>query len=243
MPRYPAGQPIRLSTAVRDASGTPVTPGGISLIVRRPDLTPATFPTPATDGVGLYHQDLSTTDLAQLGTYRYEWVTTGTGAGVSPPPQTFDVYDPLAASVWPARSQVAKYVPERTVPADQSSDQPGADFGPLTTPTPAQADDHIAAAVDWVASATGTIAAALYSAAAEVAAVRAAGMIELAYPVRDADINTAQALLGQADRWLAALVEANEDVNVTDPGGGPGHVLPVWSFPTPVAWGDTLVWG
>jgi hypothetical protein len=242
MPRYPAGQPVRLTTTVRDADGTLVTPGTIALTLQRPDLTTAVFAAPTATGVGQYRQDLSTTDLAQLGTYRYEWVTTGTGAGVSPPPTTFDVFDPLAASQWPTRAQVAKYVPYRTIPADQSSDAPTNDFGALTTPTGEQADEHIAAAVAWVGARCGPIVPALYGSAGEVAAVRAAGMIELSYPVRDAGVNTAAALLEQAEAWLTGLCEANEDLDVTDPGGGVGHVLPQWSFPAPISFGDELIW-
>lgn len=241
MPRYPAGQPIRLSTTVRDATGTLVTPGGISLTVLRPDATLTVFAAPTADGVGQYHQDLSAVDLAQVGDYLYEWTTTGTGAGVMVGALT--VYEALAVGVYPTRPQVAKYVPQRTIVADQSSDLPGTDFGPLTTPTADQADDHIAAAVLWVADRCGTLDASLYGTAAAVAAVRAAGMIELSYPVRDADINTAEQLLAQADAWLTALCEANE---ATDGGGGgdtPSGVLARWAFPAPVAWGDTLVWG
>jgi hypothetical protein len=95
--RYASGQPIRLTTTVTDLTGAPVNPGALSLILRRPDGTQASFGSPANDGVGQYHQDLTAADLSQLGHYVYAWVATGTGAGVAPGPRSFDVYDPLGS--------------------------------------------------------------------------------------------------------------------------------------------------
>jgi hypothetical protein len=242
MARFPIGQPVAMSTTVAVA-GVLTDPGGISAKLYRDGVgLTQTYASPVRDSVGRFHQDIPAADLPVVAHYRLVWTTTGTAAGVVE--QSFDTFDPiLGADIYPSRPRVAKYIPARTIPADQSSDLPTNDFGPLTTPTADQADDHIAAAVSWVAARVGTVAPALYGQAAEVAAIRAAGMIELSYPVRDADINTAEQLLAQAELWLTALVEANEDVDVSDPGGGPGHVLSAWIFPSPEPWGDVLVWG
>ena len=98
MSRYPLGQPVRISTTVRDLTGALVDPGAISLIVQRPTGTPLTYSSPAHDSLGLYHQDIPSSDLVTVGRYVYYWVTTGTGAGV-PLPAALDIYDPAAAQI------------------------------------------------------------------------------------------------------------------------------------------------
>ena len=99
MSRYPAGQPVRVSTTVKDVAGVLVDAGTLKLTVKKPDgtLLPD-YTTPAHDGLGLYHQDIPAADLAQLGHYQYVWTATGTGAGVSGP-GSFEVYDPFEAEL------------------------------------------------------------------------------------------------------------------------------------------------
>ena len=84
MSRYPLGQPIRLSTTVKDVTGTLVNAGAISLLVKlaQADGTQAitgTYASPANDSTGTYHQDIPVTDLAAAGHYQYTWTSTGTG--------------------------------------------------------------------------------------------------------------------------------------------------------------------
>jgi hypothetical protein len=103
MARYPQGQPIRLSTTVRDVTGTLVDAGTLTLLVKTAAVdgtwtTTGTYATPAHDGLGLYHVDIPATDLTSVGHYQYSWTSTGTGAGVSPPSE-FDVYDPFETVV------------------------------------------------------------------------------------------------------------------------------------------------
>jgi hypothetical protein len=94
--RYAAGSPVRLSTEVRDTAGVLTTPGSILLRIKKPDGTfLPDYTSPATDGTGKYHQDVSALDLATLGHYAYAWITTGTAAGVSPP-AAFEVVDAFA---------------------------------------------------------------------------------------------------------------------------------------------------
>lgn len=96
MSRYPKGQPIRLSTTVRDVAGVLVNAGTLTLTIVKPDGSSQTYASPTNDGTGTYHQDVAAADLAQLGYYAYEWVATGTGAGVAP--GGFDVFDPLTVA-------------------------------------------------------------------------------------------------------------------------------------------------
>lgn len=95
--RYPNGQPVRVSTTVRDLTGALVTPGALSLTVQKPDGTQQSYSSPVQDSTGNYHQDVPATDLAQNGHYQYAWTATGAGAGVSA--GSFDVYDPFEVRV------------------------------------------------------------------------------------------------------------------------------------------------
>jgi len=95
--RYPLGQPVRVSTTVRDLNGALVNPGAIVLNLTKPDGSTTQYTTPPTSGTGLFYWDVSAADLSQIGHYAYTWTSTGTGAGVAP--GTFDVYDPLETSV------------------------------------------------------------------------------------------------------------------------------------------------
>jgi hypothetical protein len=102
--RYPSGQPIRLSTTVRDVTGALVDAGALTLLVKLAAVdgtwtTTGTYASPAHDGVGLYHQDIPTADLIVIGHYQYTWTATGTGAGVSR--GDFDVFDPFETAVLP----------------------------------------------------------------------------------------------------------------------------------------------
>jgi hypothetical protein len=102
--RYPLAQPIRLSTTVRDVTGTLVNAGGLTLLVKLAQadgtwLVTGTYATPANDSTGTYHQDIPVTDLAADGHYQYTWTATGTGAGVSF--GDFDVFDPFETAVLP----------------------------------------------------------------------------------------------------------------------------------------------
>jgi hypothetical protein len=102
--RYPQGQPIRLSTTVRDVTGALVNATAITLLVKiaqadGTQATTGTYASPVNDSTGTYHQDIPVTDLAAQGHYQYAWTSTGTGAGVSF--GEFDVFDPFETSVLP----------------------------------------------------------------------------------------------------------------------------------------------
>lgn len=231
------GDPITARYEVRNPATGALTNATVTIAVTKPDgslLSPT--PTITNTSTGVY-------DAAWIATVPAGWRWTYTASGAVSDVSEGAVYVfPVGTAVpWrPGRKQVAKYVPERTLAADQLSDIPAGDFTDLTVPTATQADDHIEAAVSWVALRTGTLDPSVYVDAAEVAAIRAAGMIEISFPVRDADINTGTALLGQADAMIERLVLANEAAN---PGTSAPGLLSVWAFPVPEPWGDRLdIW-
>jgi hypothetical protein len=95
---------VRVSTAVRDTTGTLVNAGALTLLVKTAAAdgtwtTTGTYTTPTNDSTGTYHQDIPTTDLTAAGHYQYTWTSTGTGAGVSF--GEFDVFDPFETSILP----------------------------------------------------------------------------------------------------------------------------------------------
>lgn len=103
MARYPQGQTIRLSTTVRDVTGALVNATTLTLTVKRYQAdgtwaTAGTYTSPTNDGTGLYHQDVPAADINTIAHYQYSWVSTGTGAGVSPT-ATFEIYDPFEVTV------------------------------------------------------------------------------------------------------------------------------------------------
>lgn len=145
----------------------------------------------------------------------------------------------MAESWQPTLEQVADHIPTRT----RDAANPGSDtllgtFNASTTPTDEQATRQIVAAVAEVLAAVGgTVPATpahLETLASEAAALRAAADIELAYPDRNADVNVFQQLDQRAKDALQRLIDA-----VNDAGSGPeGALLPVYSFPDPVWYGD-----
>lgn len=98
--RLALGQPIRVSTEVRDISATLTDPLTVTLKVKKPDAASLTYAAPTKDSTGKYHQDIPADDLTLTGHYSFYWVTTGPAAGVSPPGD-FDVYDPMEIAVLP----------------------------------------------------------------------------------------------------------------------------------------------
>ena len=122
MARYPQGQPIRVSTTIRDTTGTLVNATTLTLLVKLAAVdgtwtTTGTYASPTNDGTGLYHQDIPVTDLAASGHYQYTWTSTGTGAGVSF--GEFDVFDPFETSVLPLQdAKDMLNIPQATTTSD-----------------------------------------------------------------------------------------------------------------------------
>jgi hypothetical protein len=107
---------------VRDITGALVDAGTLTLVVKiaqadGTQLTTGTYPSPAHDSTGTYHQDIPVTDLAATGHYQYAWTATGTGAGVSF--GDFDVFDPFETSVLPLQdAKDALNIPQATTTSD-----------------------------------------------------------------------------------------------------------------------------
>jgi hypothetical protein len=122
MSRYPAGQPVRISTTVRDVTGALVNAGTLTLVVKLAQadgtwLTTGTYASPVLDSTGTYHQDIPVTDLAVTGHYQYTWTSTGTGAGVSF--GDFDVFDPFETAVLPLQDAKDELnIPQSTTTSD-----------------------------------------------------------------------------------------------------------------------------
>jgi hypothetical protein len=147
------------------------------------------------------------------------------------------------AEVWtPALADVARHIPTRTRDKTPGSDALLGTFTPATTPTGDQAQEVIDDAVAGVLAQVGDLPTAgndlpnILRAAKTAAEWRAAADIEVAYPVRDADVRVYAQLDARAKDALATLLMALRTET-----GGPMELVPIWQAPTPVPWGDDLL--
>lgn len=111
MPRYPLGQPARVSATVAtlnpDGTTTPADPDSLVLVVkaRQADGTVAvtgTYDSPAQDATGQYHQDIPAADLTAAAHYDYMWTSAspdGVTYGSFDISDFFDTNDPFGSSV------------------------------------------------------------------------------------------------------------------------------------------------
>lgn len=205
--------------------------------------TGAVSPAPVTSDGGKTW--LASHQVTQVGNWIFTWSITGMGAGIEK--STVYVTDGSPVPWIPSLRSVADYVPSRTVPVDSPISTPQMTFNTSTIPSGEQAHRQILSAVRWVISRVGTVDTTLYAHAHDVASLRAAGLIELSYPERDGDVNTATALLAQAELALKDLVTAN--VSVTGVSNDPStDLLPQYAFPYPTTTEDlypmkTSWWG
>jgi len=147
------------------------------------------------------------------------------------------------AEAWaPALDDVARHIPRRT----RDTMTPGSDatlgtFTASTTPTDAQAQSVIDDACSAVLAAAGPVPAAgmpnaplVQQAARTAAEWRAAADIEIAYPVRDADVRVFDQLNLRASAALQTLlnVMAQTQTGAIEP-------VPLWMSPDPPPWADT----
>jgi hypothetical protein len=211
------------------------------------DTSPDGTAVPLDAGVEVVNEDgVAVKRFTQLAAVQYpvggwwvrSWDVTGVGA-CQPDERLFVAPNPSAGgpSWTPTRERVAAYIPERTVEINRLSDgQPVLTFTSDTRPSGLQVDRQIEDAVGWVTTTCGDLHESLFETARGLAALRAAGMAEISWPVRDGDINAGQALLTQADNGLKALKERNEALTGVDPDNP--HLMPVYSFPCPEPYGD-----
>lgn len=148
----------------------------------------------------------------------------------------------MALPTWaPSLEQVGDYVTSRTIDTNTpGGDTPTGTFSNDTYPTGDQVDRLIASACRWVASATGEVVTALGDNATDVAAMRAAGLVELSYPLRNNDVDeVAGVLLDQASAARTDLVALNRAQGGT---GVNANASPLGSFPDAACWrGDEPV--
>lgn len=142
----------------------------------------------------------------------------------------------------PTLEQVADYIQDRTLAVSS----PGTEtylgtFTADTTPTDLQAGRLIGEAVSHVQTRLGhLIDTTLASQATSIAAVRAAALIELAYPQRAGDLSTYDRLIAMSDAALLAL----QDLNTSLVGAATSSaqtLLPQFAFPAPVLYGDQVL--
>lgn len=140
----------------------------------------------------------------------------------------------------PTLSGVARHVPTRT----RDRTKPGDDtllgtFNANTTPTGDQVQDLIDDAVAGLEAVVGDIPNVAVAAPNLAAAMRTyvewrvAADIEVAYPNRDADLQTADRLQARAQAAFTVVQEALAAI-----GEGTVDVLPWWAFPDPPPYAD-----
>lgn len=151
----------------------------------------------------------------------------------------------MAESWAPAVDDVARHIPTRT----RDTRNPGSDtllgtFNSSTTPTADQAQAVIDSAVNGILSAVGDMPTSpaeavqrCQGAARSAAEWRAAADIEIAYPVRDADVRLFAQLDQRAKDELATLKLAMQQENA-----GTVDVLPYWQMPDPPPWADQYLY-
>lgn len=141
----------------------------------------------------------------------------------------------------PTLQQVAQHIPRRTRDmTTPGSDQQLGTFSANTTPNDVQAQAVIDDAANTIIGAAGRPPPvtdpnyADVSTAARVAVEwRAAADIEVAYPVRDADVKVFAQLDQRAKDALTALIELMSHTET-----GAAEPVPVWMSPAPPPWAD-----
>jgi hypothetical protein len=176
------------------------------------------------------------------GEWLFTWTVEGAGAGVKFYSAWVSNTPPLPW--YPGLRDVADYVPLRTVPVDTPTNEPLMTFDTTTVPTGEQVYRQIASAVTWVSSYVGVVPRRSFDAAKDLAALRAATLVELSYPVRGGDteiVNTLVRLCADALRGLLEALKRDD----SDPQRFP---LVAGSFPSPttvedIPYSKTSDWG
>lgn len=223
---YDVGDISTLRYTLRDETGA-LADADVTATVLHADGSETT-PVVARVSTGVYQ---ATVAIDAAGTWRYRFAATGAieeaQSGVFVVPVIWS--EPVAWS--PSLRDVAAYVPLRTTSTSEAGQQsPLGTFTVDTVPDDQTAAALIAMSTAHVAARLGIVADSLFGDARAVAAIRAAGFIELAHPATDDDVNTAKALLDEAKQMLTDLLAANSAAG----GGSAGdssHLLPAYSFP------------
>ena len=175
------------------------------------------------------------------GTWVATWTVTGTGAGIVTEQIWVSAVPSAAARVaWrPDVWKVADYVPGRTlVAAVDGYGNAIATFDSTTHPTGDQVQRLVTDGCAWVATRCGTLDASLYDMGTAVAAVYAAAQVERGYPDANRDPQVADQLWQQAQAMREDLAKANAAITGVEPEDPAAHLVPYYSFPGSVSWGD-----
>lgn len=221
-----------------------VTPGdgttAGTLTVTAPDGTTSTpTVTAGTPSGGTVRLTAAAVTYDQAGRWVLGWEVTGVGAGAEDL-VVYVVPQPTAGGpTWlPGRSRVANYVPGRTLAVDSETHQ--LTFDSTTRPTGTMVDRLIADAAARVTARVGTLNTNLHELASVIVALLTAAAVERGFPddqQNQLSLQRANDLEKQANQMLTELATANEDAG-EDPASPGGNLLPVYSFPSPVPWGD-----
>jgi hypothetical protein len=218
----------------------------VTLVLRGPDgsATPVTVAEAIGSGDGQTWEGQPVTYTAP-GRWILDWTVTGTGAG-SEQQEVFVAKSPLAGGPtwWPTRSNVASYIPSRTLarnPAafSEAGDEHAFTFDATTNPTGLVVDSLIADQAAWVTTRIPKLTEAGEATARTVTAMFTAAAIERGWPDNDStSLQRATDLERRASGILDDLLRATDEETGEQ---GDGSVLPVWSFPAPVRHGDDLI--
>jgi hypothetical protein len=172
------------------------------------------------------------------------WKVTGTGASEEDA-EVYVVATPVAGGpTWtPGRSRVANYIPSRTLARNPATYKASGDsyaltFDSTTRPNGVQVDRLIADAVAWLGVAN--LAASLYDKAAACCAIWAAAAVERGWPDGDESLRRAEQLQELAEKMRAEIIAANTAETGENPQNPGSTLLPIYSFPASVPWGDDL---
>lgn len=147
----------------------------------------------------------------------------------------------VANAAWtPGLPDIGAYVTSRTLDNSTPGDAtPTGTFSQDTYPTDGQVAGLTPGGVEWVTAVTGPIDGTLTDLAKATAALRVAGLVELSFPLRDADVTNAQNLLDAATAQRADLASANIAITGVDPHEA-AQLMPQWSQPSSPYWGDYI---
>lgn len=130
----------------------------------------------------------------------------------------------MADPSWaPTLPQVGAYVISRTTDVDLPDGSRVTTFTADTYPTDTQVTGIVSNVCAWILAKVTTVRPGFEELAETAAALRTAGLIELAFPLREGDVPNASELLKQADQALDTLYHGQEQ--------SLGSLSPVGSFP------------
>ena len=144
----------------------------------------------------------------------------------------------------PTREHVADYVPHRTLKQTAAATTGSQDvyyltFDADTRPTGWAVDRLIGDGVAWVTSRVTPLHTSSHDTARVVATLYAAAAVERGWPHDDQSLTRANDMERRMDSLLAGLIASNDEAN--GGGGDSSNLMPIFSFPAPVPWGDSYL--